>query len=273
MTPEEYELLKHKINQLIRIDLEYYRPNQMIRRLDGFISRRRIDSVEQFCALIEKDPRELAELQDFLTINVSEFFRDVQYFTFLEETVLPLLLKNHRALNVWSAGCSNGSEAFSVAMILENIAPTGGHRIIASDIDDGSLNRGISGGPYYAADVKNVPAKYLSRYFVRKDDTEYRVADEIRKRVRFKKHDLLKDAYEHDFDLIICRNVVIYFSEEAKQKLKNGFYKSLKPGGVLFIGATESMLDAHSFGFEKMHPSFYLKPALSFEKVLTLQPV
>jgi chemotaxis protein methyltransferase CheR len=270
---EEYELIKKKIRQLINLDLDNYRANQMMRRLDGFIARNNAKNVTQYCGIIEHDASELAKLQDFLTINVSEFFRDIPYFTNLEQVILPALMKFSSKLNIWSAGCSNGSEAYSVAMILDKIAPFGSHKISGSDIDDGSLKRAMAGGPYSISDVKNVPPHYLSRYF-QQTNGNYQVVEGIRKTVRFKKQDLLCDTFENNFDLIICRNVVIYFSDEAKKKLKKKFYDSLKSHGVLFIGATETMLDAQNLGFQKIHPGFYQKTVETVsDRVRVLQSV
>lgn len=124
MNSEEYELIKQKIRQLIKLDLDNYRANQMMRRLDGFIARSNTKNVVQYCEIIEHDATELARLQDFLTINVSEFFRDIPYFTNLEQVILLSLMQISHKLNIWSAGCSNGAEAYSVAMILDKIAPS-----------------------------------------------------------------------------------------------------------------------------------------------------
>ena len=103
----------------------------------------------------------LGELQDFLTINVSSFFRDEKQFQRLQSVILPELLQNNRRLNIWSAGCSNGAEPYSIAIILTELSDRHDHRILATDIDDTILERAKSGGPYKAADVKNVPPGLL----------------------------------------------------------------------------------------------------------------
>ena len=115
-------------------------------------------------------------------------------------------------------------------------------------------------------DIANVDKALLLKYFTRSDDG-YRVIDSIKRRVEFKRHDLLKDSFEHGFDLIMCRNVVIYFSDEAKRTLYTGFYNSLKEGGVMFIGATETLLDASGLGLERIHNCFYRKSALNKKAV------
>ncbi len=255
MSPEEYEYLKNRIRTLVKFDLENYRSNQMMRRLDGFIARAAGTNVARYCEILSHDQQEVARLRDFLTINVSEFFRDLPYFTVLQRTILPELLKHSPRLNIWSAGCSIGAEAYSMAMILECLTPFSSHRILATDIDDDSLSKAAAGGPYRAADVKNVP-EAMKKYLVGSGDS-YSVIQKIRERVHVRRHDLMLDPAEFGFDLIVCRNVVIYFAEAAKKRLKLRFARSLKPGGVLFIGATETMSDAGELGFERLSPCFY----------------
>jgi len=258
MTDEEYTYLKKKIGELTRFDLDNYGSKQMMRRLDAFIVRSKIIGVAQYCKLLERDPEEVEKLQDFLTINVSEFFRDKVPFSLLKEKILPGLLQEKLQLNIWSAGCSNGSEAYSVAILLDRLSPYRTHRILATDIDKNILLQAASGGPYHAPDIRNVPEDLVKKYF-KQDGEDYRIIDAIRNKVTFKQHDLTRDPFESNFDLIICRNVVIYFNDEAKKKLRRKFIDALNVNGVLFIGATETMLDALDTGFLRLSPCFYKK--------------
>jgi len=258
MNIEEYSLLKKKVRDLIKFDLDNYNTNQMMRRLSGFIERSNLSSVSKYCVLLEEDVNEQARLSDFLTINVSEFFRDREHFEELKGKILPELLKNSIKLNIWSAGCSCGAEAYSVAILLDQLSRLARHKILGTDIDIASLDRAKAGGPYSAADVRNVPHDILSVYF-KFSNGKYWVIDKIRETVEFRRKDLLLDSCETGFDLIICRNVIIYFSDDAKRKLRETFVKSLKDRGVLFIGATETMLDAEAVGFERMSSSFFRK--------------
>ena len=217
MKEEEYIFLKKKVRQLIRFDLDNYSDGQMMRRLDGFIARSKSPSVAHYCKLLDQDADELAKLEKFLTIHVSEFFRDSMHFDILRNEILPELLQRSPRLNVWSAGCSNGAEAYSVAMILEGLSHAN-HRILATDIDKPILIQAAAGNSYCQADVKNVPKMLLAKHFTLSQDS-YKVSDQIRKKVIFKQHDLTHDAFESGFDLMMCRNVVIYFSGEAKKNL------------------------------------------------------
>ncbi len=257
MNAEEFIYVKKKIRELTQFDLDNYGKNQMLRRLDGFISRLKINNVVQYCRLLERDKQELDKLQNFLTINVSEFFRDPAQFRILQEEMLPALLHNNLKLNIWSAGCSNGAEAYSVAILLDRLSPYREHRILATDIDKTILKQAAAGGPYKAADIRHVPPALLEKYFTGTNDN-IQVLDRIRRKVIFQVHDLTRDPFEYNFDLIICRNVVIYFSNETKKKLRIGFFNALKKNGILFIGATETMLDK-DLGFQRLSPCFYKK--------------
>jgi chemotaxis protein methyltransferase CheR len=258
MTDEEYIYFKKKILEHTKFDLENYAAKQMMRRLEGFILRAKVANVAQYCHLLDTNHNEVEKLQDFLTINVSEFFRDTNHFKVLKDKILPVLLKDNLQLNIWSAGCSNGSEAYSVAILLERLSPYRTHRILATDIDKNILVQAAAGGPYHPADIRNVPEELKSKYF-RQDGEDFRVTEHLRSKVTFKQQDLTRDPFENNFDLIICRNVVIYFNDEAKKKLRKRFIDSLKLNGILFIGATETMLDAADTGFVRLSPCFYKK--------------
>lgn len=266
MNEAEYERLKPAIKGATGIDLGFYKPRQMIRRLDGYINRVAGGSVKDFVNLIGSDPGAAASLKEFLTINVTEFFRDPQSWKSLESEVLPELLARSPSLKVWSAGCSQGAEPFTIAMILETLAPHRPHKVLATDLDAAVLERAANGGPYARTELKNLSDAQIDRWFVEQDG-KFRVGKDIRKRVTVMRHNLLADRFESGFDLIVCRNVVIYFSEEAKRDLNERFAAALKPGGYFFIGGTETLLDAGAIGFERRSTSFYrLTPEIAAAK-------
>ncbi len=258
MNVKEYDLLKFKVKKLSGLSLNAYKSEQMMRRLDGYISRNQYAGVVAFCAAIERDGEALRQLMDFLTINVSEFFRDAEQFNVLKTKVIPDLLRKSKSLNIWSAGCSIGAEPYSVAMMLAELSPNGKHRILATDLDDGSLARARSGGPYSDTHLDQVTPVIKLKNFVKSEDG-YTVAPRFREMVDFKRHNLLNDPFEEGFDLIMCRNVTIYFTEETKRDLNKRFAKSLNNDGVLFIGSTESLLDAQGLGLRRMFASFFSK--------------
>ena len=229
-----------------------------MRRLDGFTSRVGATSIDEFCKRIATDAKVREMVMNFMTINVTEFFRDSRHFDVLRSKVLPEILKKNPRPRIWSAGSSRGAEAYSVAMMIEEIAPGAKAQIFGTDIDVRMIAQARDGGPYPDAEAKNISAS-LRRKFMEQRDGGYFVVSEIRSKVRFKEQNLLTDRFDQNFDLIMCRNVVIYFSEVAKIELNTKFSNSLKTGGVLFIGGTETILNPHEFGFERDGAAFYRK--------------
>ena len=258
MNDLEYAYLKSRILKLTNINLDNYKSAQMRRRLEGFIDRTYGLEISVYCQHLDQDTMMLSNLQDFLTINVSEFFRDGEPFQVLQTRILPGLIRRSPDLKIWSAGCSIGAEPYSLAMMLRKITPGARHRILATDLDDKALAKAQAGGPYSASEVRGVPRELADSHLTAQDGG-YRVADSIRRRVEFRQHDMLTGPPESGFDLILCRNVMIYFTDKAKDGLHAGFAQALKDQGVLFLGGTEALLDCQSLGLNRIHTSFYQK--------------
>lgn len=194
---------------------------------------------------------------DRMTINVSEFYRNKERWDVLENTIYPRLLSKSKKLKIWSAACSTGEEPYSLAMVLTSHVPLRDISILATDLDEGAIDR-AKVGLYAERSLKNVPKNVVSQYFVN-EGLHYQVTDDIKKTVTFKQHNLLSDRYETGFDLIVCRNVMIYFTEEAKDEIYMNFAKSLKPGGILFVGSTEQIFNPEKYGLESIETFFYKK--------------
>jgi chemotaxis protein methyltransferase CheR len=259
LTDQEYAYLKESILRLTGIDLESYKTHQMRRRLNGFITRMPGSGVGPYCEILQKDRGAQQRLRDFLTINVTEFFRDAAHFTLLRNRILPdLIARSKTQLLIWSAGCSIGAELYSLAIMLDELAPTRDYRILATDLDQIILYKARAGGPYRQADLKNVGNRELTKYFTNSEG-EYKIVDRLNTRIDFRQQDLLTGNYRKGFDLIICRNVEIYFTDEARQKINQGFYNALEEYGVLFIGGTEKLLNARDLGFRRLEGPFYCK--------------
>lgn len=239
------------------INLEAYKQEQLTRRIKSLMERVGVSNLKDYSQLITKDKIQREKFLDFITINVTEFFRNAELFKELEFYLKTQLLIKNKSLKIWSAACSIGCEPYSLAMILAELNPTGRHKIVATDIDDNILRRAKE-GVYTEGEVKNVTKEYLNKYFTLKERKFY-IKDNIKKMVELKKHDLILNKYETDFDLIVCRNVVIYFKEDIKRKIFSDFYKSLNPGGILFVGATESIYNYREYGFDKVSTFIYKK--------------
>jgi chemotaxis protein methyltransferase CheR len=248
------------LERAIGIPLAAYKEPQVKRRLAGIMTRHRIAGWAEFAREIVVNGPLLTEVKDTLTINVSEFYRQPERFLELQQKYLPRLISERKNLKIWSAGCSVGCEPYTLAMILQEMDPRGNHSILATDIDMPILNRARTGKDYPANEVRAVPPAILKKYFTT-NGTTYSVSDDIRRRVQFRKQDLLKDPYPTDLDMILCRNVVIYFTEEAKAKIYDGFAKGLRPGGILFIGGSEMIMKSRDVGLQSAGTSVYQRAA------------
>ncbi|MGH4050343.1 MAG: CheR family methyltransferase [Clostridium sp.] len=238
------------------IDLSAYKSNQLHRRILSLMSRVEVSSVEEYIKLLKKDPSQKQKFLDFITINVTEFFRNSEIFDELTKKITSELPYNS-GLKIWSAACSIGAEPYSLAMIMDNLSPRVNHKIIATDIDSTILSK-AKNGEYVYSEVKNVPKQFMDKYFVKNGD-KYCINQKIKKMVEFKKHDLILDNFEGNFDLVVCRNVVIYFNGDVKDKIYKKIGQSLKKGGLLFVGATESIYNYKEYGFEKTSTFIYKK--------------
>lgn len=259
MDERDWSTFKQKLNAKAGIDLDLYKEAQMKRRINNLVMRKGFKGFTEYFDFVVKDKDEFASFIEYLTINVSEFFRTPEKFSELETTIIPELLKRSSKLNIWSAGCSIGAEPYSLAMILAEKTPGARHRILASDLDVDILEKAKE-GIYTENELKAISLGRKQKYFTKNENNKYVVSPDIKAKIEFRRHNLLKDPFESNFDLILCRNVVIYFTEEAKDKLYRNFFQALKPGGILFVGGTEAVLNYRDMGYENHRPFFYRRP-------------
>ncbi len=255
-----WALFKRSVRQVAGIDLDAYKEGQMRRRLGQIKQRRGGGPWAAYARALRDQPAALAEFRDFFTINVSEFFRQPDRYEELRRQHLPALAQSGHPLRIWSAGCSIGAEPYSLAMLATELPRGRVAPILATDIDDTILQRARSGAGYSAADVRHIPPEFRAAYVTANGDT-FDLADSIRRMVEFKRHDLLRDPYPQNLDLIVCRNVVIYFTDEAKGAIYTKFFDALRPGGLLFVGGTEIVSGATAIGFTNPAISIYEKKA------------
>lgn len=254
-----YEQFKTQVFSLTKIDLNAYKERQMKRRIDSLISKNKFSGYDDYVAAIKKDANLLEEFINYLTINVSEFYRNPEQWRVLESEILPVLMKSGGRLKIWSAACSTGDEPYTLAMVLGKYMPLSSISIMATDIDKQVLEK-AQVGLYTQKSLAGLPKEYVSKYFTSVGNSAFQISNEIKKCVQFKQHNLLKDTYPTNFDLILCRNVLIYFTEEAKEEVFRKFHSSLMPGGILFIGSAEQMINYRQLGYGRVNSLFYEKP-------------
>lgn len=255
----DYEVFKKHVFELTSIDLNCYKERQMKRRIDALIAKHKIHSYDAYVSQIKRDRELFDEFVNYLTINVSEFYRNPEQWELLEREVLPYLFEKYgRQLKIWSAACSTGDEPYSLVMLLSKMMPLNNIKIIATDIDKQVLEKAQL-GLYNAKSLKTLPVEFQSKYFTKINDRTYQISDKIKSRVEFKSHNLLKDPYPSDCHMIVCRNVLIYFTEEAKHDIYLKFANSLKKDGILFVGSTEQILQPANLGYDSYRSFFYRK--------------
>jgi chemotaxis protein methyltransferase CheR len=261
----QYTQVKTQVWRLLHIDLNSYKAEQMCRRLDSWLVRSNTPNWEDYFRRLQSDQKELSKFRDYLTINVSEFFRDADRWQTLKDSVFPELLKEAQrthpgraGLKVWSAGCSTGQEPYTLSILLDELSPLGDHHILASDLDRGALSKAMARGPYSAEDLRNVSTERKAKYF-EAGGPPFFVKEKTGRFIKFKELNLLLDPFETNFDLIVCRNVIIYFTNEAKMELYKRFQAALRPGGLLFLGGTEVIPRPNDLGLRSQGISFYTR--------------
>lgn len=253
----DYEEFIANIKRKTGIDLALYKEAQMKRRLTSLYEKRGFKNFHEFFSGMERDRKLLDEFLDRMTINVSEFYRNGKRWEVLQNKIFPRLLQSNKRLKIWSAACSTGEEPYSIAMVLSNYLPLSQISILATDLDENAIAK-AKAGVYPERSLAEVPANMKSKYF-EQEGSFYKVKDEIKRTVTFQKHNLLNDPYVTNYDLIVCRNVMIYFTEEAKDKIYNNFSNSLHSGGVLFVGSTEQIFNPARYSFDIEDTFFYKK--------------
>lgn len=258
MAGYDYEYFKKAVYELTKIDLNAYKEKQMKRRIDTLIAKTGANGYDSYVALLKSDKAIFEAFVNYLTINVSEFYRNADQWEFLDKDVFPELVKKFGPkLKIWSAACSTGDEPYSLVMALSKHVPLSSIHIIATDIDKQVLAK-AQVGLYSEKSLVNVPAELKQKYFT-KVGASYQISDEIKKCVEFKQHNLLKDDYPADCHLIVCRNVLIYFTEEAKDEIFRKFSAKIQKGGFLFIGSTEQIINYKEMGYYRKNSFFYGK--------------
>ncbi len=255
---EDFQWFIQEVKRKFNLDLTGYKPQRVKRRIEILIRKWGKKSYREYFSLITQNEKAQKEFLDRLTINVTEFFRNPEKWWELRDKYLPALLKKSGGhFRAWSAGCSSGEEPYSLAILLEELRAPSTAKILATDLDVNILARARK-GEYEERSLTNIPKNYLQKYFDYRNGLYY-VKPNVKARVNFRRHNLLQDSFENGFDLISCRNVVIYFEMKAKEELYRKFAESLRPGGIIFVGSTERIFNYRQIGLEVVSPFFYRK--------------
>lgn len=251
-----FEFFNQWVHTKLGVELSAYKEKQMQRRIQNIMENENVQTLEQYAQLLERDREAKQRFLEHITINVTEFYRNKELFDLFEKHLVRLA-KENRSLKIWSAACSIGAEPYTLAMILKKnqIRTT---PIIATDIDQTILSKARE-GIYKDNEIRNLPVNEKQLYFEKDEKNLYHISPEIKRQVQFKKHDLLKDRYESNCQVIVCRNVTIYFKNDARDAVYQKFADALVPGGILFTGATETINYCENFGLKKIDSFIYEK--------------
>lgn len=244
-----FEALKQRLVTLTGWDLNRFKENYLRRRVGARVRAVGSPSWEHYAQMLEHDGVELERLKDRLTVNVTEFLRDPDVWDAIREEVLPSLLaaaadRPLRELRIWSAGCSTGEEPYSLAMLAIQAAKAQGRgvqvRVLASDLDPLVLEKARA-GRYPEASFRLMPPELRQAWF-EPDGVQWRANEVLRRTVSFRILDLFSTPLPPHLDLLLCRNVMIYFSRDLQQRLLRAFHQALRPGGIFVTGKTETVL-------------------------------
>ncbi len=259
MVTDNYECFKQNFHSLSHIDLNSYKEGQMKRRIDNFIRKNKASGYQDFLRMLKSDKELYNNFVTYLTINVSEFYRNPLQWQTLEKEIVPIIMNRFgKPLKIWSAACSTGDEPYSIAMVLSDFLPLNQIQILATDMDREVLAKAKK-GCYSEQSIKGLPKRYRDRFLEEKEDGTFCVSDKLKSCITFRQHDLLKDEYPKGLHMIVCRNVMIYFTEDAKDKIYHRFSDSLCDCGILFVGSTEQIIGAGRYSFRGIQSFFYEK--------------
>ncbi|MGP4071942.1 CheR family methyltransferase [Piscibacillus sp. B03] len=254
---DDYQSFIKWIYKDVGVDLSLYKEKQMKRRLTSLRERRSYNNFQDYYQALKKDHKLMKEFMNRITINVSHFYRNYNRWEILKKDILLGIMSGKKNIKVWSAACSTGEEPYTIAMMLSDFYDLKDISILATDIDEEAIEQ-AKVGVYSERSLDETPKDKRERFF-KKTNSTYVISEDIKKTVHFKKHNLLEDEYEQSFDLIVCRNVLIYFTEQAKISVYHKFNKSLSSNGVLFVGSTEQLFRPKDHNFEPIKTFFYKK--------------
>lgn len=274
---DDFTSLLETIERMLNIRCGQYKKDYIKRRLFSRMNALQIKEYRDYQSILTKDAGEREKLKNALTINVTKFFRDPDVFDVVKKDLLPTLLKKRTRIRIWSAGCSSGEEPYSYAIILTELALFKKELdglVIATDIDREILKRAQE-GIYDLSSLENLSESQIRRHFIKRDDGKYMVRPHLKEKVRFQNHDLMKGIpAARNLDIISCRNVTIYFTDEQKTDLALMFHNALAEDGFYIMGMSEFLSRDVSHLFNSYRPQqkvFIKNPSTGLNPVPSLR--
>lgn len=255
---DDYLVFCESLFKLCAVDLLQYKRQQMERRIRTWTARRGTPALDAYTVRLSREPEELDAFLDRVTINVSELWRHPEQFTAVQDKILPELAAAG-PVRIWSAGCSYGAEAYTLATICAATIPNANVTIKGTDLDRRMVARAREGA-FSPEDVRLAPKALIGRFFAELPDGGWKARPEVRRLVSFDTGDLLRMRIKSGSnDLVFCRNTVIYFNQEARDALHERLVDSLRPGGYLVVGTSERVTNARESGLTSPFPFIYRK--------------
>ncbi len=270
---EDDDLLKilHTIKRVTNVDFTWYKRDTLRRRINRKMNITKLKELKSYNEYLKENSEEVKSLQQELLIGVTQFFREPKAFEYLYEKVISDIVDNNSSIKVWVAGCSTGEEAYSIAILfyqyLINTDKEIDVKIFATDINKEAITT-ASLGIYAESVAADIPKDYLANYFIKNGET-YQVARNIRDMIIFTVHDISKDPPFHKLDLVVCRNLLIYFQTSLQRRVFKIFNFALKQNGFLFLGSSESADDLKNF-FVPVHAKWKVYRSLFRSSVINI---
>lgn len=266
LTDEEFELIRdfiyEKTGMFFKKSKKYLIRSRLISRLKEL----HVKSFKDYYYKTKFDKKELIEMVNRLTTNETSFFRNSNHMRELRENIIKEIARNKNQIRVWSAGCSTGEEPYSIAMIIKDLNKKGKNinaEIVGTDIDENALKKARD-GIYRNNSFRSSSLNRIKKEYFKKKSKKCELKSEIKKMVQYSKVNLVdnfKMSMMKNFDIVLCRNVLIYFGMEARKKVLQNFYKSLNKGGYFILGHSETLHGIFD-GFSAKH----VKGAVIYKK-------
>lgn len=248
MNDEEFNKFRKLIYEQVGINLLSHKKIMLQGRIRKRLNKLGMSSFKEYYALVQEDRSELIEMFNVVSTNKTEFFRENHHFEFLKEIIPSIIEKNRKEninkFSIWSSASSTGEEPYTIAMTLMDfpVLKSWDVKIIASDISTTVLTKAHA-GVYHDEAMRHVPKEMVKKYFIPMEEDSYRVSDSLKELVKFKRINLISENYpfKGEFEIIFCRNVMIYFDRQTQINIINNFLRYLKKGGYLILGSSESL--------------------------------